>query len=369
VRRLVALLVIALVGATLYGFSSYSSGLTVNGTTVSGSTFRAELTAISSNPTLDCYLSALNPSSYAPGAGGASISAAGASAWANLRVEGLAIDQFATKNLKYHPDAVQLAKARASLESELSSAEASAAAANPQNGSSCPGSSTQALNEMPTEMRNFEIASQAASLYLVSKLDTTVPLTVTSMKKYYLNHLADFQTICVSVAVVDPTEVTAFDAGEKAGMSVAALASKYSADPSAKKGGAYGCFDPSSSSYSGVRTATASTPLNTFPTTPEQITYDNQTAALFVAPTSRTTTPFASAEGAILSDLENANATKANAATAGIVYHSAVSIDPSVGRWGLGTTGASVFAPALPSNSVVGSSTITALGVGASTYK
>ena len=357
-RRLVALLVIALIGATLFGLSNNSSGISVNGSTVSGSTVRNELAVIDTHPTLACYVALLSTTSFAPGAGGSSVTAAAAAAWANLRVEGLAIDDYATTTLKYHPDAAELANAKTSLQGELSSA--SQASSTP-----CTGTSAQALAEMSTEMRNFEVASQAASLDLVARLNTTIPLTVASMKKYYATHTSDY--ICASVAVVDPTQVAAFDAAEKAGMSVAALAEKFSADPSGQKGGAYGCFGPSSSSYSGVRTATISNPLNTFPTTPEQITYGGQAAALFVA---RTTTTFAKAENAILSDLENANATAANTVKESILYHhSAVAMDPSFGRWGLNTTGPAVFAAALPSSGAVGAETIAALAVGAARYK
>jgi len=341
-----------------YGLSNNSSGISVSGSTVSSSDFRSELAAISTNSTLDCFISALNPTSLAAGAGGASMNAAGAAAWANLRVEGLAIEHYATTTLKFHPNAATLAQAQTSLESELSAA--SAGSSTP-----CSGTSALALSEMPTEMRTFEIASQAASLYLVAKLNTTVPLTVASMKKYYATHTSDY--ICVSVAVVGPTQVAAFDAAEKTGMSVAALAEKFSADPTAQKGGAYGCFGPSSSSYSSVRTAAASTPLNTFGKTPEQITYQGQTAALFVA---RTTTSFAKAENAVLSDLESSNASKANTEKERILYYySVVAIDPAFGRWGLSSSGPSVFAPATPSSTIVGSSTVAALGVGASIYK
>jgi hypothetical protein len=296
------------------------------------------------------------------------VNATGAAEWANLRVEGLAIDNFATTSLKFHPDAATLAKARTSLVSELTQAAANATAQNPQN-LPCQGTAATALAEMPTEMRNFEIAAQAASLDLVSKLNTTVPLTVASMQKYYSTHTADYDTICVSVAVVDPTQVTAFNQAQAQGMSVAQLAKKFSADPSAKKGGVYGCFAPSSTSYSGVRSATQSTALNKFPTTPEEITYDSTEAALFVAPTKRTTTPFAQAEPSILSDLENANATAANTQKESILYYSAVAVDPAFGRWGAGSSGEQVFAPATPSSNVVGSATIANLSVGASTYK
>jgi hypothetical protein len=356
-------LVIAVLGATFYGLSNNSSGLSVNGSALSSSTFRSELVAITSNPTLACYVAALDPTSFAPGAGGASMSAAGAAAWANFRVEGIAIDQYATTSLKFHPDAATLAKAQTSLESELNGAS--------QNQSTpCSGTAAQALAAMPAEMRTFEIASQAASLDLVAKLNTTIPLTVTSMKQYYTSHTSDYDTLCVSVAVVDPAEVTAFSRAQSSGMSVADLARKFSIDQaSSAKGGAYGCFGPSSQSYAGVRAAVQSVPLNTFSTAPEGINYNGSEAALFVAPTKRTTTLFAQAETTVLSDLENANATAANTQRAVILGNSTVAVDPSFGRWSESSSGPEVVAPAAPPSAVVGSTTVSNLSVGASTYK
>jgi hypothetical protein len=362
VRRLVALVVLALLGATLYGLSSNSSGVTVNGTTVSGSTIRAELSAITSNANLECYIEKIDPTTFAAGAGGASTGAAGAAAWANLRVEGLAIDEFATTNLHYHPNAAQLAKARTSLEGELS-------AASQDSSAPCPGTSSEALTAMPGEMRNFEIASQAASLEVVAKLNSTIPLTTKSMKEYYAAHKADYDTICVSVAVVDPNDIAAFNADQKAGLSVAALAKKYSVDPSKKKGGALGCYAPSNSAYSGVRSATDTSALNTFPTTPEQISYSGETMALFAAATARTPTPFAQAEATVLSDIESVNASNANVEKERILYLSTIAVDPSIGRWANSSNGPTVFVPALPTSGEVGAETIAALDVGASTYK
>ncbi len=78
--------------------------------------------------------------------------ASGAAAWANLRVEGIAIDQYAKKTLKFHPNAATLAKAQESLEGELG--DASESATTP-----CTGTPAQALAAMPTEMRNFESPS------------------------------------------------------------------------------------------------------------------------------------------------------------------------------------------------------------------
>jgi len=293
--------------------------------------------------------------------------AGGAAAWANLRVEGIAINEYAAKNLKFHPDAATLAKAQTSLEGELSAAATSAS----QSGQSatCTGTSAQALAEMPNEMRNFEIDSQAASLDLVAKLNTTIPLTLTSMKQYFSAHLSNYDTICVSVALVAPTQVTAFNAAQAQGMSVAELAKKFSSDPTASKGGAYGCYAPGTSSFSAVRSDTISTALNTFPKTPQYINDNGSEAALFVAPTKRTPTTFATAESTVLSDVESANASNANTEKAQILYYSAIAIDPSFGRWGISSSGPTVFAPATPSSTVVGPTTVSALSGRAASYK
>jgi hypothetical protein len=363
VRRLVALLVIALVGATLFGLSNTSSGISVNGTSVSNTTFRAELSAISSSTTLQCYLEALAPANYAAGAG-SSVATTGATAWADLRVEGLAIEKYARVSLKFRPTKTVLTQAKASLLSELTQAVAS-------NTTPCPGSSTQAFAAMPTEMQTFEVASQAASLDLVNKLNGTIKLTETNIQQYYDAHASDYDTLCVSIALVNPSQVAAFNKAQAAGGTVAELAKQFSADPSGQKGGAYGCYAPSTSSYSGVRADTSSTPLNTFPTTPQYVDYNNATYALFVAPTKRTVTPFAQAQEVVLSDIESANATRANTEKEIILYHAAIAVDPAYGRWGLTSTGPTLFAPAVPAKANVGNArTVSALSsASSSTYK
>jgi hypothetical protein len=363
VRRLIALLVIALVGATLFGLSNTSSGIAVNGTTVSNTTFRGELAAISSSTTLKCYIEALAPATYGAGAG-ASVATTGATAWANLRVEGLAIDQYARVSLKFRPTKTILTQAKASLLSELTQAVAG-------NTTPCTGSSTQAFAAMPPEMQTFEVASQAASLDLVNKLNGTITLTLANIKKYYDAHTANYDTLCVSIALVAPSQVSSFNKAQAAGATVAQLAKEFSADPSSKKGGAYGCYAPSSSSYSGVRADTLSSALNTFPTTPQYVDYNNATYALYVAPTKRTVTPLAQAEEVVLSDIEAANAATANTEKEKILYYSAISVDPAYGRWGLNTTGPTLFAPAVPAKALVGTAqTVTALSsASSSSYK
>jgi hypothetical protein len=341
VRRLVAFLVVAVLGAAAFGLSGTSSGLSVNNANVSGATFRNELAAIASTPAIQCYLTALDPVSFASGGGSATMAASGAAAWANLRVEGLSITQYVKSKWHYVANASQLAAAKTSLISELSQAATA-------KSYTCPASSAVALADMPTEMQKAEIKDQASSLYLVSKLDGTIPLTTKSMQTYYNSHVADYDTVCVSIAVVAPAKTAAFTKAAAGGESVAALAKQFSLDASGQTGGAYGCFSPSSTSYSSVRADEIDTALNTFSTTPQYISYNGATDALFVAPTKRTVTPYAQAASAVLSDLQSLNASTANTQEEKILYQSAVGIDPAFGRWGLGSTGPTVFVPAEP---------------------
>jgi hypothetical protein len=119
--------------------------------------FRSELSAIEADPTLGCYLNALDPTSYVPGVGNDSLNATGAAAWANLRVEGLAINQFVTVTLKFHPTAADLVAAKTSLEGEMT--EAAQGHVPPRARGPRPRPST----EMPAEMRTAEIEDQASS--------------------------------------------------------------------------------------------------------------------------------------------------------------------------------------------------------------
>jgi hypothetical protein len=344
VRRVILLLVVALLGAGWYGVAGSTTALAVNGTSVSESALRTELAAISTHPTLLCYLSSLAGVGIEPGAGRDTVTAAGEAAWSNFRVEGLAIDEYVRTYLKYHVTTADLTAATSSLEGELTQA-ASQASEN------CPGTSTTALAEMPAEMRRAMIEDQAASVYLVSRLNSTIPLTASSIHQYYLSHLARYDTLCVSIAVVSPTNLTAFAAAQKQGLSVAALAKEFSVDSSAAQGGAYGCYAPTSSSYASVRSDIGTTTLNHFPTSPLSISYNNGTYALFVAPTKETVSSFAAAQALVISDIQTANSTGANAVKANLLAAAIIAVDPVYGRWGLSSSGPELFVPGLPSDS------------------
>jgi hypothetical protein len=221
---------------------------------------------------------------------------------------------------------------------------------------------------MPAEMRSAEIADQADSTYYVSRLDGTIPVTLSSLKTYYDSHVALYDTICVSIAVVSPANLKAFSAAQAKGESVAELAKQYSADASGAKGGAYGCYAPGNSSFASVRNDVATTALDTFPKNYQVINYNGTEAALFVAPTKRTVSSFASAASAVLADIQTINSSNAKTHEETVLYEAAVSIDPAFGQWGLSSTGPSVFANSLPSASDVNAAKLLT-SVNASTYK
>lgn len=350
-RRLVALFVTAILGAGAFGLAAGSSAVGVNGSSVSNPTFLNELAAISTSKNIQCYLEVIDNVGFAAGGGGFSLTNTGTAAWANTRVEGIAIAQYAAKYLKFKETPSILAQAKSSLEGEMTAAATSAS-------TKCPGTSAEALAAMPAEMQKAIIVDQAASTYLVSKLNTTIPLTASSLKTYYDAHKSSYDTLCVSIAVVSPANLSAFSQDEKNGVSVAALAKKYSADSSAANGGAYGCYPPSNSSFASVRTAVGTTKIGHFTTTPESINYNNGQYYLFVAPTSRTTTPFASAATAVLSDIQTLNSSSANTVKQNILYTAAVSINSSYGSWGLSSSGPEVFATATPSTNDVPAATV-----------
>lgn len=353
-RRLVVLFVVAVLAAGVYGTSSRLGGLRVNATAVSGATMRAELSAIAQSPTLQCYLGSLNATGFSPGAGGDTLNATGAAAWANAQVQGFAIAEYVATHLHHVVSREEARSTAGSLEAEMTQQ----AAANSLN---CPGTSAQALAAMTPRMRRDELREWAASLYLERKLNSSINLTPNSLRAYYASHQANYATLCVSIAVVSPPKVAAFHAAQVRGESVVQLVKQFSLDAaSAKKGGAYGCYAPTNPAYQSVRADVGgTTAMNSFPTTPHYIQIQSGTYALYVAVTKRTPTPFAQAEALVVNDVRTQNASSANAVEKTLEYEAAVYVDPSLGRWGLDTTGPRVFAPALPpTNDVLGSSAL-----------
>ena len=352
-RRLVVLFLVALAGASVFGLSGRSSGITVSGASVSTAAMNRELDAIRSSQVLQCYLSVSYRADIQAGAG-VTLKAAGAAAWSNIRVEGLAIEQYVRQHFGFTPTAASRAQALSTLEGEFTQAAAVAQV-------TCPGTSAQAVAAMTDEMRNAQLDAQSASLVLLNRLNSTIPLTTSSIEQYYSAHKSSYDLLCISIALVKPSMVSAFSSAAASGMSVANLAKKFSVDTqSAAKGGVYGCYGPTSPSYTSVRADIVGTPLGRYTTQPRSVSLSGVTYGLFIAPTKRTTSPLADATPLVLNDLKTLNASGADSVKQQILYRAAVALDPAFGRWGLASTGPQVFAAALPdASNVTSPSTLT----------
>jgi hypothetical protein len=338
VRRVLLFIAGALVLGGLYGAHAGSAAVSVNGQAISASVLTNEITTINKTPVLQCYLGALARNGFQSGAGGATVGQSAASTWANLRITGLVIHSYVANQLHFVPTAAQRTNAQNTFTSELGALAA-------QYGLKCPGTAAQALAAMPAELRQSEIRDQADSLYLLGQLKSTVPLTPATLVKYYQAHRHNYQTVCVSIAIVPATLVPAFLKGEAAGESVATLARNYSKDPSAKKGGAYGCYAPSSSSYAVVTADVKGVALGHWT---KPISFQNGTYGLFVSPTSRSLASYASVAPLILKTLQTANGSSAQKIEQALLYYSRVSIDSATGVWANHPSGSGVAAPAVP---------------------
>ena len=135
---------------------------------------------------------------------------------------------------------------------------------------------------------------------------------------------------------------------------MATLAKDFSQDASASKGGAYGCYAPSSESYASVRHDASGGHFNEFPSTPAYIDYNDIEYALFVAVTKRTPDGLRYGRVGGVERPQGINAQAADTVKNTLLEEAAIYVDPAFGLWGVSsTTGPEVFAPSVPSSSSV----------------
>jgi len=291
VRRLVVLIVLALLGAGLYGWTSSTSAVSVAGSQVSDSTFLAELSAISSTPALQCYLDALSHTVVGPGAGAATASASSAATWANLRIEGISVANYVSTTFHYIPTR-RRSPSQDSLEAELTEAASSAQY-------SCPGTSARPSRRCPRDAQradpwtsDVDVLGEQAEHH--DSAHARVAQDVLQGSRLSVRH------DCISIALVAPAQVSAFSAAEAKGESVAALAKQFSSDASAKKA------VPTGASRPRARPLTACAPTwdretRHFRLHAQYVSQSGSEFALFVAPTRRPRQPFDNAASAVLS--------------------------------------------------------------------
>jgi len=323
-RRLVVLLAVALVGAGLAGRFVSADATRVNGSSISSVTLRAELQVIHDHPQLACYLNALYGMNTASSS--VAFNATGTASWTQMQVEGLAITDWVSRHDHWTPSKVNIPQATTEFINELTNAAQAHSA-------TCTASPASVVASLPKWFVKNLVVNEAASVWLLKSTPGTYPLTSAGLESYYNSHKDFYDTICISVAVVNYSNLSAFQSDMAAGKSIAELAAKYSEDPSGSKGGAYGCYTPSSQGYSEVRKDTYGTPLNTFPTTFSTVNYAGANVALYVAPTKRTPNSFADAQAVVLADVRSYNASLASDEQKALLSLAGVYVNPSLGRW------------------------------------
>jgi hypothetical protein len=325
VRRVVALFIVSLLVAGAAGLWWKSDAIAVNSLSVSSSSMRDDLAAIASDSGYLCYLqAALNIQSTTTAYG---MSPTFTAAYVQDQFEHLAVYDHMVNVVHWSATEAELARARTQYEADL------AGGAN-RSHASCPVSVTTAINALPSSFVSTQLHYLAALTAFQESLPGWIPYdNPVALKAYYDARPAFYDTICISIAYVPAAREAAFYKDQKAGASVAELASKYSVDPSAKHGGAYGCIKPGDQIYTPVRQDTIGRPLNQFPKVPIVQNTQVGTLYLYVAPTSRTPNSFAQAYPQVVIDVETHDGTISSTATGNLYTHASVSVDPAFAKW------------------------------------
>ena len=339
-RRILALILISVVGLPLLAINYGNAAVTGGHYSLSRYDFAHEVNAISTDPAMACYVTNLWGITFTNGAGSNTLDQNTVTAWANLRLEGLAEETYAERHygLTYSSDV--LSAAATNLTAQMT------AAAN-ANGANCSASATNALANLPYAVSAGLMQAEAASELLSTKLPARISESVDSLQGFYQAHLSEYQKICVAIALVAPSDVNAFNADRAAGMSVGSLAAKYSKDSSATQGGAYGCFGPTST----ARDLTRGVALNTFGT-PQAINQQGITYSLYVAPITRTQLPYSEVASQVLADVRSVNSGSIDAVKQSIYQEVGIDVNPLIGRYGSGQQGVGIYPPASPATAI-----------------
>lgn len=342
-RRLVAFFIAALIVVPWLGATVSTAAVQGGQFAESNYDFAHEIHAIKNSEGASCYVSALWGVSFTGGAGLGTYDGAGVTAWANLRLEGLALASYAKDQFDFHPLATDLDRARANVIRQMTSSATA-------KGQTCPGTASDALSSLPTSVQESIVMAEAASEKILATVPSRIGEDDASLRAFYNAHRSEYDTICVRVAVVLPEDVTKFQSDATAGKSPVELVQKYSLDSSRAQDGEYGCFDATSNARDLVRGAGIGQWGQ-----PQAVTGSGSGYYLFVSPMSRTSQPYANAkvQAQVLSDVRKLNAGSATAIKEGIFARVGIRVNPQIGRFGNGQSGLGIYPPKTPSTSFV----------------
>lgn len=339
-RRLVTLLVFAAVLAPWCGARLSTAAVQSGNGAESNYGFAHEVYAIHSSPSASCYFNALWGVKFEGGAGLGTYALPGVTAWANRRIEGLAVESYAREFLDFRPSTSDLTAARAELVSMMNAA----ATASSQT---CGQSASEALASLPVSVQDNVVKAQAAGSYVLAKVSSHIATDPASLRAFYDAHRSEYDNICLRVAVVLPENVESFQAAVASGTSPVNAVKKFSLR--LEQDGQLGCFDASTNARDVVR----GLQLNQW-SPPQSVSYQGLPTAAFFSVMSRSPQPFnATTQALVLADVKRVNDGAVTALRDGIFQREGVRVNPQLGRFANGQSGLGIYPPASPDLSLV----------------
>lgn len=239
-RRLIATFVISVLAALYVGYAIPPTGAAVANQKVSQRDLSAEELEIAHNKVLGCFIAG----TYGPvlrTATNSLVTTSSAAAWSAIRVEGLALENYVATHYHFQPTTADLTFAGEQLGTMLvNNAERSGLACSSENPATV-------MSLFSVHLRSVLENLQASTTQFNAHQSGAWPTSAAGLTAYYSAHSHNYETVCLSVALVANSQVAAFNADRASGLSAVSLIKKYSLAASAATGGAYGCFPPASS--------------------------------------------------------------------------------------------------------------------------
>lgn len=342
-RRLIAFLLAAAVIVPWLGATVSTAAVQGGSGSESNYDFAHEVHAIKNSEGASCYVGALWGVTFTGGAGLGTYDLASVTAWANLRLEGLAIASYAKEQFQFAPTAKDLETARNNVIRQMTSSATAKAL-------SCPGTPGDALDSLPTTVQESIVMAEAASEQVLAEVPSRISEDDASLQAFYNAHRSEYDKICVRVAVVLPEDVASFQADARSGKSPVDLVKKYSLDSSRAQNGEYGCFDATSNARELVRGVAIGEWGQ-----PQAVSGSGSSYYLLVSPMSRTSQPYANptVQAQVLTDVRKLNAGSATAIKEGIFARVGIRVNPQIGRFGNGQSGLGIYPPSTPAAELV----------------
>lgn len=347
-----AVLIAVTLGVVIGGVTA-NDAVVVNGTALSQRQAESQLAAAASNPAYLCYLNAnqLVRTSGQSGLGSvqgsspSSYSSTFVTSWMDQEITNLIVQDKVDKLGLSEQATTNFEAAKADLVSSINATLGQVTGSQYQ----CATDGATILQSLPTSFASTLVRAQANSEALLSHYGG-IGLDLQSLEQYYNTSPTSFDTLCVSgILVSSQAAAQSLRTQILNGADFATVAQQNSLDASKSKGGALGCFTPSSSNYAAVSKDVGSLAIGDV--SQPLASSNNQYVILTV--TSRTPTPFAGIVQAVRNLALQKDAATASKAASQLVRNALVDLNPRYGTWNVSIGQTGVIPPASPPTSSI----------------